>query len=60
MAAQATIAWWTSWCSCGRIEYVLDGRSWVKNSTVKRSTGSTQNAVLAAPPHPNSPGDDGD
>jgi hypothetical protein len=39
---------------------VLDGSSWVMNVTVRSSTGSTQNAVLAAPPHPKSPTDPGD
>jgi hypothetical protein len=29
---------------------VLEGSSWVKNDTVSASAGSTQNAVLAAPP----------
>ena len=30
---------------------MLDGSSWVRNTAVMSSTGSTQNAVLAAPPH---------
>ena len=34
---------------------MLDGRSWVKKPAVIRSRGSTQKAVLAAPPQPNSP-----
>ena len=34
---------------------MLDGSSWVKNSAVIRSAGSTQNAVLAAPPQAYSP-----
>jgi len=38
-----------------RIGWVLDGRSWVRKTAVTSSTGSTQKAVLAAPPHPNSP-----
>ena len=34
---------------------MLDGSSWVKNSAVMSSTGSTQKAVLAAPPQAYSP-----
>ena len=36
---------------------MLDGSSWVKKSAVISSRGSTQKAVLAAPPHANSPGE---
>ena len=50
-----TSAWYTSCFSWVRIGCVLDGSSWVRNSAVMSSTGSTQNAVLAAPPQPNSP-----
>src|SRR6185503_15243548 len=34
---------------------VLEGSSWVKNMAVSSSAGSTQKAVLAAPPQANSP-----
>lgn len=36
--------------------WVLDGSNWVRNCTVRSSTGSTQNVVLAAPPQLYSPG----
>src|SRR6185312_4118132 len=35
--------------------WVLEGSSWVKNMAVSSSAGSTQKAVLAAPPQANSP-----
>ena len=34
---------------------MLDGKSWVMKMAVSSSTGSIQNAVLAAPPQANSP-----
>src|SRR4051794_1371090 len=52
---QSTSAWITSWRSCERSGYVLDGSSCVMKTTVIRSTGSTQKAVLAAPPQATSP-----
>src|SRR5829696_9908805 len=51
----STSAEFTSWRSSSRSGYVLEGTSWVKKCAVIRSTGSTQNAVLASPPHEYSP-----
>ena len=49
------MAAWTSWLSWLRSGSELLGRSWVMNTTDRSRTGSTQKAVLAAPPHPWSP-----
>ena len=49
------IAAWSSVRSWLRIGCVSLGSSWVMNTTVRSSTGSTLKVVLAAPPQPNSP-----
>jgi len=51
----STIAAFTIVLSSRRIGYVLDGISWVMKTTHTSSTGSTQNAVDAIPPHEKSP-----
>src|ERR687883_104322 len=53
-------AWFTVQRSCARIGYVADGTSCVMKTTVTSSTGSTQNAVDAAPPHRYSPREAGE
>jgi hypothetical protein len=55
--AGSMIAAFTIVLSSRRTGYVLDGMSWVMKTTHTSSTGSTQNAVDAIPPHENSPGD---
>jgi hypothetical protein len=53
--AGSTIAAFTIVLSSRRIGYVLDGISCVMKTTQTSSSGSTQNAVDAMPPHENSP-----
>ena len=52
---QSMSAWYVSAFICRRMGYVDDGRSWVRRRTTSSSRGSTQNIVLAAPPHAYSP-----
>ncbi|HSU66089.1 MAG TPA: hypothetical protein VLJ39_04425, partial [Tepidisphaeraceae bacterium] len=55
--AGSTIAAFTIVLSSRLIGYVLDGISCVMKTTHTSSTGSTQNAVDAIPPHEKSPAD---
>jgi hypothetical protein len=49
--AGPTIAAFTIVLSSRRTGYVIDGTGWVMKTTHTSSTGSTQNAVDAMPPH---------